>query len=460
MADNLSPEDRRRTMQAVKGRATSIERRLWAMLAGMRLRGWRKNAQDLPGKPDIAFDALKVAIFVDGCFWHGCPTCQRPLPQTRTEYWRGKIERNVQRATQANRQLQTQGWLVMRFWEHEVLRTPRAVRQRLKRLLSRRRAMMQSEQIRWEAQQRLNNWLTTCTRKGKLSRNTIVVGLVVLHHLKNAEDLPLSREAVLSSGGEIKQARGKAIREILKAYGLEPNFLKEVTSRQAPQDGQRLFEMLEWGGVFHTLSKQERVAVLDDLANLLIKAAREQAQREAVRLKIDQNQSPWTWLRQIIQATRDRSHGVVEQHLVGAKLETRFPNQEFPALPAHAADAQTGRSGDYQLETASGSVVIHVTAHPNSALIEKCRENLRNRQTPLILTLREKEPSALALAEDKGLADHIAVAPIEHFVATNILEIASQQQRTLYDVLKQLIDAYNHRIETAETDLSCKIQLE
>lgn len=320
--------------------------------------------------------------------------------------------------------------------------------------------MMQTEQILQDAQRKLNDWLTTCTRKGKLSRNTIAVGLVVLHHLKNAEDLPLRREAVLSSGGEIKQARGKAIREILKTYGLEPNFLKEVTSRQAPQDGQRLFEMLEWGGVFQTLSKQERLAVLDQLSNLLIQAAREQAQREAVRLKIDQNQSPWTWLRQVIHATRDRSQGIVEQHLVGAKLETRFPEQEFPALPAHAADAQTGRTGDYQLETASGSVVIHVTAHPSSALIEKCRENLRNRQTPLILTLREKEQSALALAEDKGLADHVAVMPIEHFVATNILEIASQQQLTLFDVMRRLIDAYNRRVEAAETDLSCKILLE
>jgi|GEM_PF-2184282 len=87
MADNLSPEDRRRTMQAVKSKATRIERKLWSMLAGMRVRGWRKNAADLPGAPDVAFNELRLALFVDGCFWHGCPVCKRPLPATRRDYW-------------------------------------------------------------------------------------------------------------------------------------------------------------------------------------------------------------------------------------------------------------------------------------------------------------------------------------------------------------------------------------
>lgn len=460
MADNLSPEDRRRTMQAVKGRATSIERRLWAMLAGMRVRGWRKNANDLPGKPDVALDALKIAIFVDGCFWHGCPICQRPLPETRSDYWRGKIERNVQRANAYNLQLQSQGWLVARFWEHEILRTPRVVRRRLKRLLTRRQIEMQQEQILSEAMQRLNDWLESCTRKGKLSRNTIAVGLVALHHLKTAENLPLRREAVLSKGGEIRQARGEGIKQILNDYGLGAGFLKEVTSRQAPQDGQRLFESLEWGGVFVGLPKQARDAIINQLATMLLQKAQEQLQREAVRLKIDQNQSPAAWLRQIVEATRDRSRGVVEQHIVGAKLETRFPEQDFPALPAHAADAQTGRAGDYELKLESSSVIIHVTAHPSSALIEKCRENLRNRQTPLILTLREKEQNAIALAEDQQLADQIAVIPIEHFVATNIIEIASQRRCALVDVLRAIIDVYNRRVEEAETDHSCKLVME
>lgn len=120
MADNLKPEDRRKTMQAVKGKGTKLERRLFSMLAGMKIKGWKKNASDVIGKPDVAFHSERVAIFVDGCFWHGCPTCKRKLPQTNREYWKRKIERNVRLARSANRKLTRDGWIVVRIWEHEI----------------------------------------------------------------------------------------------------------------------------------------------------------------------------------------------------------------------------------------------------------------------------------------------------------------------------------------------------
>jgi DNA mismatch endonuclease (patch repair protein) len=120
MADNLKPEDRRKTMQAVKGKGTKLERRLFSMLAGMKIKGWKKNASDVIGKPDVAFPGERVAIFVDGCFWHGCPKCKRKLPQTNREYWKRKIERNVRLARSANRKLTGEGWIVVRIWEHEM----------------------------------------------------------------------------------------------------------------------------------------------------------------------------------------------------------------------------------------------------------------------------------------------------------------------------------------------------
>ena len=99
MTDNLSPEDRRKTMRAVKGKGTALERQLWAMLAGMGLSGWRKNPKDITGNPDAAFTTEHVAIFMDGCFWHRCPCCNRKLPKTNREYWVRKIGRNVERDT-------------------------------------------------------------------------------------------------------------------------------------------------------------------------------------------------------------------------------------------------------------------------------------------------------------------------------------------------------------------------
>jgi DNA mismatch endonuclease (patch repair protein) len=120
MVDNLKPEDRRRTMQAVKGKKTRLEKRLFSMLAGMSLKGWKQNVSHVCGNPDVAFIDERVAIFVDGCFWHGCSVCQRKLPQTNREYWKSKIARNVKLANCYNRQLRKDGWTVIRIWEHEI----------------------------------------------------------------------------------------------------------------------------------------------------------------------------------------------------------------------------------------------------------------------------------------------------------------------------------------------------
>jgi DNA mismatch endonuclease, patch repair protein len=120
VADNLSAEDRKKTMRAVKGKRTSPERRLRAMLAGMGLRGWRVNYDEGIGKPDVAFAEQKVAIFVDGCFWHGCPVCNRPMPATNVEYWERKIRRNVERDRRYDDELAAAGWLVVRVWGHEL----------------------------------------------------------------------------------------------------------------------------------------------------------------------------------------------------------------------------------------------------------------------------------------------------------------------------------------------------
>lgn len=121
MVDNLKPEDRRKTMQAVKGKGTKLEKRLFSMLTGMSLKGWKKNASNVTGKPDVIFVDQKVVIFVDGCFWHGCPVCQRKLPQTNREYWERKIARNVELAKSHNQQLRDDGWTVIRIWEHEII---------------------------------------------------------------------------------------------------------------------------------------------------------------------------------------------------------------------------------------------------------------------------------------------------------------------------------------------------
>lgn len=123
-------------MQAVKGKGTRLEKRLWAMLAGMGLKGWKKNAENITGKPDVAFVNQRLAIFIDGCFWHGCPYCRRKLPDTNCAYWERKIKRNVSLAKSYNRQLRRDGWTVIRIWEHDIADTTRIKSQILNALQS------------------------------------------------------------------------------------------------------------------------------------------------------------------------------------------------------------------------------------------------------------------------------------------------------------------------------------
>ncbi len=118
--DNLSPADRRKTMQAVKGKGTRLEQRLFGMLAQMGVNGWTKNDPAVIGKPDVAFEGQRLAIFVDGCFWHGCPYCKRKLPVTNRAYWERKINRNAALSQRYKSELRKAGWTVLRIWEHDM----------------------------------------------------------------------------------------------------------------------------------------------------------------------------------------------------------------------------------------------------------------------------------------------------------------------------------------------------
>ncbi|WP_431884120.1 very short patch repair endonuclease [Micromonospora gifhornensis] len=82
---------------------------------GMR---YRVNHKLLPGRPDIAFTRAKIAVFIDGCFWHMCPS-HGTFPKNNSAWWLAKLQRNVQRDREKDDQLRALGWTVTHFWEHE-----------------------------------------------------------------------------------------------------------------------------------------------------------------------------------------------------------------------------------------------------------------------------------------------------------------------------------------------------
>jgi DNA mismatch endonuclease (patch repair protein) len=103
--------------------------------SGLRYRVHARPIKDWNRRADIVFPKAKVAIFVNGCFWHGCPN-HFVEPKTNPDYWKRKIDRNVQRDAETYQQLKSRGWLVITLWEHEDLairseRTAKRIRKRL-----------------------------------------------------------------------------------------------------------------------------------------------------------------------------------------------------------------------------------------------------------------------------------------------------------------------------------------
>lgn len=114
-------EGTRRSMRSNRSQGTKPEIALRKALWLEGLRGYRKNLKGLPGTPDIVFTKAKIAIFMHGCFWHGCKLCRRNLvPTANSTYWSSKIEKNRQR-DEKNRELLVQlGFDVLVFWECEL----------------------------------------------------------------------------------------------------------------------------------------------------------------------------------------------------------------------------------------------------------------------------------------------------------------------------------------------------
>lgn len=111
---------RSRGMAAVRGRNNkSTERRLRASLVRAGVSGWTVQPRGLNGAPDFVFSLPRVAVFVDGCFWHGCTTCGH-YPKTRREFWQAKLDGNKRRDRRTTHRLRRAGFVVLRFWEHEL----------------------------------------------------------------------------------------------------------------------------------------------------------------------------------------------------------------------------------------------------------------------------------------------------------------------------------------------------
>ncbi|MCK5612353.1 very short patch repair endonuclease [Candidatus Pacearchaeota archaeon] len=139
--DNVSKQ-RSKVMSSIRGkhnRSTEICLKMALVRSG--INGWKLHSQKLPGTPDFYFHSPKLAVFVDGCFWHGCPKCGH-IPKTRSEFWEAKIKRTKQRDRKKRSELRKIGISTLGVWEHELKESSgvdkviKKIERKIKKLLS------------------------------------------------------------------------------------------------------------------------------------------------------------------------------------------------------------------------------------------------------------------------------------------------------------------------------------
>ena len=144
MTDVFSPEKRSEVMSRIRSAGNrSTEQKLASLFRLHKISGWRRHYPAF-GKPDFVFPAYRIAVFVDGCFWHSCQLdrhCQ--IPKTRTEWWSNKLERTKRRDREVVRVLRADGWAVARIWEHSLVKPLSAIRPLQKLIAARRQRTIQ-----------------------------------------------------------------------------------------------------------------------------------------------------------------------------------------------------------------------------------------------------------------------------------------------------------------------------
>jgi hypothetical protein len=312
-----------------------------------------------------------------------------------------------------------------------------------------------NDQIRSAFAQWFSSLQTYKTTYGLPARGSVAAALVVLEHLKENYVLDLASH---QAGGRA-QLRGlnpSSVQAILARFGETRQFVGEGgrTNRGGPGDVQRLLEALR-PLKLESESATIRNSTLDEFQRLLVEKVQEYHGRK--RLEISYNASVTTWaaVREILdQARQVAKAGPVAQYLVGAKLQLRFPKVVIANDRYSAADVQTGRHGDFQVQ----DTTFHVTVSPAQPVYEKCLQNIRDGLRVYLLVPDSCLVGARQNAQTAS-PDRIAVESIESFVANNIEELSQFASNDLAGGFRRLLEKYNERVDAIELDKSLLIEI-
>ena len=300
--------------------------------------------------------------------------------------------------------------------------------------------------------------------RGDINTNVMAVGMVMLDHMGAV--FPLTQEAYISAqGSQVKELGGAKIREILARYGETRPFRSEGgrTSRGSlvlAREFAALLNESQAATPYLTASHAERAFARQLMQRWVVELLQEQYfNRQRIEAELDHRRPMKFAVRMLLQAARDRggtTAGAVAQHLVGAKLSLRFPDQEISNESYTTADQQTERPGDFLV----GDTAIHVTMSPGENVISnRCRANIRAGFRPLVLVPEDRVAAADQLVDNANLEGQVAVNSIENFVGQNIEEIAGFSDEGIKTGLRDLLERYNERVQAVESDPSLKIAI-
>lgn len=287
------------------------------------------------------------------------------------------------------------------------------------------------------------------------ANGSIATALVVLNRLMADYNLDFNTH-VAEGGMQIRGASGSAVGAILKSFGEERPFAKEGgrTNRGGPSEVKALLVMLKRLNL-ENVSEDKRSEELYAMQSFLVDRVKDFHNRQKIKLTFNPALSTWYILHNLLLvAIAEGKAGYIAQHLVGAKLQLRFPNIIVSNESASTADMQTQRPGDFLI----GHTAFHVTVEPMPAVYEKCKDNISQGYKPFLLVPDSRLVGARQIAEQVS-EQQIAVESIESFVSQNINEISNFNKDNLTNSFKDLVAIYNRRVNEVETDKSLMIEL-
>ncbi|MBN8680917.1 MAG: DUF4928 family protein [Chitinophagales bacterium] len=186
-----------------------------------------------------------------------------------------------------------------------------------------------------------------------------------------------------------------------------------------------------------------------------VKSYYELCKLRKIPLAFDPKLSTWQIIHDLFETSHSEGKaGYVAQHLVGAKLQLRFPNEKVSNESASTADRPTNRSGDFAI----GNTVFHVTVSPMEGVYKKCQDNIKEGLKVYLIVPDAKLAAARQLGE-QYCNGHIAVESLESFISQNIEEISVFAAEKLKHNLVSLVKIYNERVNAVEVDKSLMIEL-